>query len=59
MNIVTEFVMPPVGTRKWDWMAYVKGDEEGNLPTGRGETEIDALRDLCEQLLEAFQEKEA
>lgn len=55
--IITEFVMPPVPTRKWDWMAYVEGDEDGNLPTGRGESEIDALRDLCEQLLEAFLEK--
>jgi hypothetical protein len=32
----------------YDWMAYVSGEEDG--PTGRGPTECEALRDLCEQL---------
>ena len=49
-NIVTEYVCPPVPTTAWDWMAYVKGDEEANGLTGRGPTEAEALRDLCEQL---------
>lgn len=48
--IVTQYVRPPVPTNKWDWMAYIEGDEEANGPTGRGPTEADALRDLCEQL---------
>ena len=46
--IVTQYVAPPVPTTMWDWMAHIEGDEEG--PTGRGPTECDALRDLCEQL---------
>ena len=46
--IVTEYVAPPVPTRQWDWIAHIRGDEDG--PTGRGPTECEALRDLCEQL---------
>lgn len=48
--IVTSGLFPPVPTRQWDWVAYIKGDEEANGPTGRGPTECEALRDLCEQL---------
>lgn len=48
--IVTQYVAPPVPTREWDWMAHVDGDDEGLGPTGRGPTECEALRDLCEQL---------
>lgn len=48
--IVTEGLFPPVPTRAWDWVAYIDGDEEANGPTGRGPTECEALRDLCEQL---------
>jgi hypothetical protein len=48
--IVTSYVRPPVPTNAWDWMAYIEGDEEANGPTGRGPTECEALRDLCEQL---------
>jgi hypothetical protein len=35
-------------------MAHVEGDEEG--PTGRGETEADALRDLAGQLATLWKE---
>lgn len=49
--IVTEYVAPPVPTRQWDWVAYINGDEESGL-NGRGPTECEALRDLCEQLLD-------
>lgn len=49
-RIVTHCVNPPVPTRQWDWVAYIEGDEEANGPTGRGPTEAEALRDLCEQL---------
>lgn len=47
-GIVTSYVYPPIPVRDMDWMANVEGDEEG--PTGRGETEVDALRDLAGQL---------
>lgn len=49
--IVTQCVNPPVPTRQWDWVAYIEGDEEANGPTGRGPTEAEALRDLCERLV--------
>ena len=48
MNIVTEYVAPPVPTSLWDWMAYVEGGDEETV--GRGPTETEALRDLCAQL---------
>lgn len=57
MTIITQYVCPPVPTRAWDWMAYVEGDEEGNGPTGRGPTEAEALRDLCEMLADIAYEK--
>jgi hypothetical protein len=47
MSIVTEYVAPPVPTTMYDWVAYVDGEEE---PCGRGPTEAEALRDLCEKL---------
>ncbi len=53
--IVTEFVCPPVPTRQWDWVACVQGDE-AHGPTGRGPTETEALRDLCEQLAQRVAE---
>ena len=49
--IVTEHICPPVPTAQWDWLAYVEGEEDG--ATGRGATECEALRDLCEQLVTA------
>jgi len=50
MTIVTAYVAPPIPTTQFDWVAYIKGDEEANGPTGRGPTECEALRDLCGQL---------
>lgn len=55
-TIVTQYVRPPVPTTKWDWVAYIEGDEEANGPTGRGPTEVEALRDLCEQLARHYVE---
>ena len=46
--IVTEYVAPPVPTTMYDWMASIEGEEDS--PIGRGQTETEALRDLCEQL---------
>lgn len=50
MTIVTKRVDPPVPTRQYDWVAYVDGGDEN--VNGRGPTEAEALRDLCEQLAE-------
>jgi hypothetical protein len=48
MLITTEYVAPPVPSTLYDWMASVAGEED--FPIGRGPTECEALRDLCEQL---------
>lgn len=47
MNIITDYVAPPVPSTMYDWVAYVEGDEE---TCGRGPTECEALRDLCVKL---------
>ena len=46
--IHTEYVAPPVPTNMYDWLACIAGEED--MPIGRGPTECEALRDLCEQL---------
>ena len=56
MRVVTSYVRPPLPTTMYDWVAYLAGDEEANGPTGRGPTEAEALRDLCEQLVEQLEE---
>jgi hypothetical protein len=48
MKIKTECVCPPIPTRKFDWQAWVDGNEEG--PNGWGETEQEAVDDLLEKL---------
>lgn len=56
--IVTSYVRPPVPTNQWDWVAYLECDEECQQPCGRGPTEAEALRDLCEQLAVMLKEKD-
>ncbi len=46
--IETERVDPPIPTTMFDWLAAIRGEEDG--PIGRGPNECEALRDLCEQL---------
>jgi hypothetical protein len=55
MNILTEYVAPPVPSTQYDWMACVEGEEEDG-PHGRGPTETEALRDLCSQLAVMYYE---
>lgn len=55
--IRTEYVRPPIPTTMFDWLAHIEGDE-GDGPTGRGPTEAEALRDLCEQLARKLEEKQ-
>ena len=45
--VVTEYVAPPMPTTMYNWVAYIEGNEES---CGRGPTEAEALRDLCEKL---------
>lgn len=54
--IVTEYVRPPVPTTMYDWVAYVSGEEESG-PYGRGPTEAEALRALCEELANLWLER--
>jgi len=55
MTVETEFIRPPVPSTKYDWMAYVKGEED-SMPVGYGPTEAEALRDLAEQLSDLIPE---
>jgi hypothetical protein len=57
VKIITEYVAPPVPSTQFDWAAWVEGEEEDG-PTGRGPTECEALRDLCEQLAVLYYERE-
>ncbi len=49
MTIVTEHKFPPIPDRRFDWVAYVEGEEEDG-PYGYGETEADAIEALVAQL---------
>jgi hypothetical protein len=59
MKVVTSFLYPPIPVRHFDWAAYIEGDEDGtgSGTTGRGETEVDALRDLAEKLAETLEHR--
>lgn len=56
MKIKTNFDYPPIPTRKFDWSAIDEdtydGVEDSHCPVGRGATEIDAIRDLLDQMEE-------
>lgn len=58
MKVVTEYIYPPIPIRSHDWMAHYPDlcDGESSGPTGYGETEVDALRDLAEQVGVLWQE---
>ena len=47
MKVVTRYICPPIPIRSHDWMAFFPDMEEDG-PTGYGETEADALRDLAD-----------
>ena len=49
MKIITEWTKPPVHSNKYDWVAYVEDQEEIWIK-GYGPTELEAVRDLAEQL---------
>lgn len=52
MNIKTSYDKPPIPTRDADWSAVDADSYEGGAPIGRGPTEIAAINDLVEQLVE-------
>ena len=54
MRITTSHIAPPIPTKTHDWCAIddeTYGGEEGDL-VGYGATEIEAIRDLLEQIEE-------
>ena len=48
-KIETIHVRPPVSSTAYDWQAHFP-DDEGKGVVGYGATEVDALKDLCQQL---------
>lgn len=56
MKVVTEFINPPIPLRRFDWQAHIPGQEEHG-PVGQGQTEVEALRDLCEQFALLYYER--
>jgi hypothetical protein len=52
MNIVTEYIHPPISLRDWDWQAVDDDTYEGDprQPIGYGRTEQKAIQDLLEQI---------
>ena len=48
VNIILEYVKPPIPDRRYDWQAYIDGNEEG--PSGFGKTKACALRALADAI---------
>jgi hypothetical protein len=55
--IGTEYVYPPIPIRTMDWQATSDSYDEGD-PVGHGLTELDAVKDLCEQFEQLWLEKD-
>jgi hypothetical protein len=57
-KIVTSCQYPPIPDRRFDWIAYIDGDEEsGNY--GYGPTEEAAIADWVESYAEEYEERDA
>ena len=53
MKIETSYEYPPIPMRNFDWSAIDSSTYDGmGCPVGRGRTEIEAVRDLLEQIEE-------
>lgn len=51
MKITTSFEYPPIPIRRSDWSAIDSDTYDGpGCPIGRGENEIEAVRDLLDQM---------
>jgi len=48
-KIVVEHINPPIPVRKWDWCAFLDGDEETG-PWGYGKNEKAAIKELFAHL---------
>jgi hypothetical protein len=49
-TVATKFDNPPVPFRGWDWSAWIEEELDLGSMVGRGETEMDAITDLLEQM---------
>jgi hypothetical protein len=49
-TIVTKYDPPPIPDRNCDWIAWIDETLYDGSMVGRGRTEIDAIRDLLEQM---------
>lgn len=47
-SVITKCEPPPIPVRRFDWHAFIDGQEEG--PTGYGHTELEAVTELAEHL---------
>ena len=50
MKIRTELVYPPIPIRQFDWSAVDDDTYEPGCPIGTGTTELEAVKDLMQQL---------
>lgn len=50
MTIKTYYDNPPIPIRSLDWSAYDDDTYDEEAPTGHGVTEMEAIRDLLNQL---------
>lgn len=57
-RIRTSFNHPPIPDRRFDWSAWVDGEEESNI-MGRGKTESEAVSELITTLDEIEELKES
>lgn len=56
--IKTHYVYPPIPIRTMDWQA-TSDSYDGGDPIGHGETELEAVKDLCEQFEQLQLESDA
>lgn len=47
-RIITTHVYPPIPVRQFDWQAHYEGEEDEQMDTGEGPTELAAIVDLIE-----------
>ena len=59
MKIRTEFVYPPIPIRQFDWSAVDDDTYEPGCAIGTGATELEAVKDLMQQLEDDYEPRSA
>ena len=57
-KLITSHVYPPIPDRRFDWCAYIDGDEESGK-YGYGATEEEAVADFIETWAEEYEAEDA